>query len=389
MRYRFGHHELDTDAFELRVDGEVVLVEPQVFDVLAHLVTHRDRVVPKEELLDEIWGDRFVSESALSSRVMSARKAVGDDGRQQSVIKTVHGRGFRFVAPIEERDDDESGRHAAEAPSTQPHSLRAAPRTRYAHGAGGAIAYQVVGDGPIDLVFVPGFVSNVELQWEFPPMAAFFSRLASFARLITFDKRGTGLSERLTGGATLPLEERMSDVRTVMDAAGSERATLVGISEGGPMSLLLAATHPERVERLVLINAFAGSNPACPPRHPRRRRPPRVRQAGTDTRRDRGVRHGHGAGDDLAPHAGDVARRELGRWRWRREPAAARPYGGAGGGRRRGRIRRVSRRRRGAGGEVRRARPCHPGSTSPDGVDVRQASTACVRRAHRRGGAPR
>jgi pimeloyl-ACP methyl ester carboxylesterase len=190
---------------------------------------------------------------------MSARKAVGDDGQRQSVIKTVHGRGFRFIASVEEHTDRMASPLRADVPRGESTPVRAAPRTRYALGPGGSIAYQVVGDGPIDLVFLPGFVSNVELQWEFPPMAAFFSRLASFARLITFDKRGTGLSERLSGAATLPLEERMDDVRAVMDAASCERATLVGISEGGPMSLLFAATYPQRVERLVLINAFAGS----------------------------------------------------------------------------------------------------------------------------------
>ena len=102
------------------------------------------------------------------------------------------------------------------------------------------IAYQVVGSGPVDLVFVPGFVSNIELFWEIPEWAQFFGRLAAFSRLILFDKRGTGLSDRVAGIATL--EERMDDVRAVMDAAGSERAALFGISEGGPMSLLFAAT---------------------------------------------------------------------------------------------------------------------------------------------------
>jgi pimeloyl-ACP methyl ester carboxylesterase len=117
------------------------------------------------------------------------------------------------------------------------------------------IAYQVVGEGPFDLVFVPGFVSNIDLFWEMPEWANFFTRLAAFSRLIVFDKRGTGLSDRDVGIATL--EERMDDVRAVMDAAGSDRAALFGVSEGGPMSLLFAATYPERVQALVLYGAFA------------------------------------------------------------------------------------------------------------------------------------
>ena len=129
------------------------------------------------------------------------------------------------------------------------------PDTRYAKSGDGRIAYQVVGGGPLDLVFVPGFVSNIELFWEIPEWVQFFSRLAAFSRLILFDKRGTGLSDRDVGIATL--EERMDDVRAVMDAAGSEHAALFGISEGGPMSLLFAATYPQRARALVLYGSYA------------------------------------------------------------------------------------------------------------------------------------
>jgi pimeloyl-ACP methyl ester carboxylesterase len=128
------------------------------------------------------------------------------------------------------------------------------PETRYARSGAVRIAYQVVGDGPLDLVFVPGFVSNIDLVWDMP-RANFLSRLASFSRLIMFDKRGTGLSDRVAGIAHL--EERMDDVRAVMDAAGSERAALFGVSEGGPMSLLFAATYPERAQALVLYGSYA------------------------------------------------------------------------------------------------------------------------------------
>lgn len=129
------------------------------------------------------------------------------------------------------------------------------PTTRYARSGDLSIAYQVVGAGPLDIVFVPGFVSHLELAWETPMFATIFQRLSSFGRLIAFDKRGMGLSDRT---AQLPtLEERMDDVRAVMDAAGSEKAALVGISEGGPMSLLFAATYPERTQALVLWASFA------------------------------------------------------------------------------------------------------------------------------------
>lgn len=129
------------------------------------------------------------------------------------------------------------------------------PETRYVKSGDVHIAYQVVGDGPIDLVFVPGFVSHLEYQWERPSGARLFERLAGFARLISFDKRGTGLSDRATEAPTL--EQRMDDVRMVMDAAGSERASVFGISEGGPMSTLFAATYPERTAALILYGTFA------------------------------------------------------------------------------------------------------------------------------------
>jgi len=129
------------------------------------------------------------------------------------------------------------------------------PETRYAKSGDVHIAYQVVGSGPFDLVYVPGFVSNMDLQWEMPEWARFYSRLTAFSRLILFDKRGTGLSDRDVGIASL--EERMDDVRAVMDAAGSERAALFGVSEGGPMSLLFAATYPQRAKALVLYGSYA------------------------------------------------------------------------------------------------------------------------------------
>jgi pimeloyl-ACP methyl ester carboxylesterase len=121
------------------------------------------------------------------------------------------------------------------------------PETKYAQSSDVSIAYQVVGSGPLDLFIVPGFISHLEQAWENPAYCRFLQRLASFSRLIQFDKRGTGLSGRITEIPTL--EQRMDDVRVVMDATGSERAALFGISEGGPMSVLFAATYPERTSR--------------------------------------------------------------------------------------------------------------------------------------------
>ena len=232
-----GKLEFDTDVFELRLAGARVPLEPQAFDVLAYLVAHRDRVVRKEELMDAVWGGRFVSETAVSTRIKQIRRAIGDDGHTQRIIRTVHGRGYRFVAE----------------PSETATTLRSP--IRYTISDGLHIAYQVTGGGDLDLVLVSGFVSHLELDWGDPRHAHFLDRLGSFGRLIRFDKRGTGMSDRPIG---LPdLETRMHDVLAVMDAAGSRQAVLIGYSEGGPMAILFAAAHPERVAALVLYGCYA------------------------------------------------------------------------------------------------------------------------------------
>jgi pimeloyl-ACP methyl ester carboxylesterase len=241
---------LDTTLFELRRHGRIVAMEPQTFDVLTYLVAHRDRVVPKEELMDAVWGGRFVTEAAVTSRIKQARRAMGDDGRAQRVIRTVHGRGYRFVAGISATGGD--------GPA-DPGSVQDGVSTpiRYTVSDGLHIAYQVTGGGAdgVDIVLIPGFVSHLELDWADPRYAHFLDRLGTCGRLIRFDKRGTGMSDRPQG---LPdLETRMHDVLAVMDAVGSRRAVLCGYSEGGPMAILMTATHPERVSSLVLYGSYA------------------------------------------------------------------------------------------------------------------------------------
>ena len=135
-----------------------------------------------------------------------------------------------------------------------------APTTRYAKSGDVSIAYQLVGDGPIDVVLVQGFATHLDLQWEAPPMARFFERLASFSRLVLFDKRGTGLSDPVSEVPTL--EQRVDDVRAVLNACGSERAALFGVSEGGPMSVMFATADPARVSALILHGAMGRTTEA-------------------------------------------------------------------------------------------------------------------------------
>jgi class 3 adenylate cyclase len=135
------------------------------------------------------------------------------------------------------------------------------PRTRYAKSGKFNIAYQVVGEGPIDLVLSPGWVTHLDLSWDVPPLARFLERLAGFSRLILFDKRGTGLSDRVAPDDLPTMEERMDDLRAVMDAAGSERAALFGTIGGGAMSGMFAATYPERTLALILYGTFGKMAP--------------------------------------------------------------------------------------------------------------------------------
>jgi pimeloyl-ACP methyl ester carboxylesterase/DNA-binding winged helix-turn-helix (wHTH) protein len=239
--FSFEDLELDLDTVELRRSGVRVPIEPQVFEVLAYLVTHPERVVAKEELMDNVWGGRFVSETAVTSRIKQARQAIGDSGQAQRLIRTVHGKGYRFVGSVR------AGAAAVPVVTVVP--------VRYALSDGLHIAYQVTGHGERDIVLVAGFVSHLELDWAEPRHAAFLDRLGRLGRLIRFDKRGTGLSDRPND--VPDLETRMHDVLAVMDAVGSPRAVLFGYSEGGPMACLLAAMHPERVEALVLYGSYA------------------------------------------------------------------------------------------------------------------------------------
>ncbi len=134
------------------------------------------------------------------------------------------------------------------------------PRTQYARSGEVSIAYQILGNGPVDLVYVQGWLSHIEFAWENPDYARFLTRLSSFARLIRFDRRGMGLSDRDVGSSTL--EERVDDIRAVMDAAGSERAAILAVSEGGYMATMFAATHPERTSSLILCGSFAKGSSA-------------------------------------------------------------------------------------------------------------------------------
>jgi pimeloyl-ACP methyl ester carboxylesterase len=245
----FGDFCLDPANATLKRGGTPIAVTPKAFGVLELLVARAGQLVTKDEFLDRLWPGVFVGDAVLKVCVREIRQALGDDHHEPTFIETVHKRGYRFIAAVSAVAPAAPPAPAAEAAEFTP------PQTRYAESGDVSIAYQVIGDGPIDLVFVMGWVSHLDYFWAEPSFARFLRRLASFSRLILFDKRGTGLSDRV--GQLPTLEQRMDDVRAVLDAVGSRQAALLGVSEGGPLCALYATTYPERTRALVMIGTYA------------------------------------------------------------------------------------------------------------------------------------
>ncbi|HXD29948.1 MAG TPA: alpha/beta fold hydrolase [Pyrinomonadaceae bacterium] len=294
--YEFGPFRLDkVEQFLLR-GNEVVPLTPKLYEILLVLVQNSGRLQPKDELMKSVWPDSHVEEGNLTRNISTLRKLLGEGSDDSKYIETVPKRGYRFVADVKHLAGDEGnliapqrehirGRVVIEetieddelaatpavaqlnpainAPLTLDESRELArllenpPETKYARSGDVNIAYQVVGNAPLDLVFVMGWVSHLEYFWREPSFARFLLKLASFSRLILFDKRGTGLSDRVPVNELPTLEQRMDDVRAVMDAVGSERAALCGVSEGGPLCTLFAATYPEKTLAVVMIGTYA------------------------------------------------------------------------------------------------------------------------------------
>lgn len=246
------------------------MLAPKAFDVLSFLATRSCQLVLRDQLMKELWPGTFVDDHALSFQIAEVRKALGDDPKSPVYIETRPRRGYRFMAAVQEVSGPRRAAPTSPAPAMEMHGATPAPvrfspdapadsipETHYARSGDVNIAYQVLGNGPIDLVFVMGWVSHLEYFWREPRFARFLRQLASFSRLILFDKRGTGLSDRVPLSQLPTLEQRMDDVRAVMDAVGSKRAAILGISEGGPLSVLFSATHPQKVAGLVMIGSYA------------------------------------------------------------------------------------------------------------------------------------
>ena len=252
MLLRFDEYLVDVDRRELKRGTELVEIGPQVFDLLVYLIRNRDRVVSKDDLLDAIWEGRIVSESTLTSRINAARRAVGDTGAEQTLIKTIARKGFRFIGDVQEGEKappQVSAGHVETAPETLRQEVQfctASDGVRIAHAA--------VGNGP-PLVKTANWLNHLEYDWQGPIWSHLLRALAARYRLVRYDERGNGLSDWDVGD--ISLDAFVSDLETVVDAIGLKKFPLLGISQGCAVSIAYAVRHPERVTRLVLYGGYA------------------------------------------------------------------------------------------------------------------------------------
>lgn len=228
-------------------------MEPQVFDLLLHLVRHRERVVSRDELLDAVWGGRIVSDSTIASRINAARRVIGDSGEEKHLIRTVAKRGVRFVGDAQEVGSSEVHRSGPVAPGVS----RSVPRqevTFHRTPDGVSLAVACSGEGPT-LVKAANWLNHLEHDWRSPVWAPLLHRLADGRRLVRYDGRGNGLSDREV--ADISFEGFLADLETVVDGLGLTRFPLLGMSQGAPVAIAYAAKHPKRVSGLVLHGAYA------------------------------------------------------------------------------------------------------------------------------------
>ena len=240
---------LDNERRELRAGGTIVPIEPQVFDLLVYLIENRDRVVSKDDLIASVWGGRIVSDSALDSRINAVRKALGDSGKEQRLIRTIARKGVRFIGePAKSEKSNESATAAPGAgdqPRQEVHFCTAADGVR--------IAYALAGQG-MPLVKAGNWLDHLEYDWQSPIWSKLYHRLAAEHRLIRYDERGNGLSD--WDVEDISFEAFVRDLESVVGAAGLDRFALLGISQGCAVSIAYAVRHPARVTHLILYGGF-------------------------------------------------------------------------------------------------------------------------------------
>jgi pimeloyl-ACP methyl ester carboxylesterase/DNA-binding winged helix-turn-helix (wHTH) protein len=256
VQFVFGDYALDVGRRELRHGAGLVAIEPQVFDLLVYLLQNRDRVVSKDDLLEAIWGGRIVSESTLTSRINAARRAVGDSGEQQALIRTVARKGIRFVGAVNEGTTADTHMRPVGPTHAAAPNLRQEMRQdiHFCTAPDGVrIAYAEVGDGP-PLVKTANWLSHLEYDWQSPVWKHLLHALAANHRLVRYDARGNGLSDWEVD--EISFDAFVRDLESVVEATGLPRFALMGISQGCAVSVAYAVRHSERVSHLVLYGGF-------------------------------------------------------------------------------------------------------------------------------------
>ena len=256
-KYLFFDFEIDLATQALRRAGEVVKVEPQVFDLLVYLVENRERLIAQDELIEHIWRGRIVSDSAIAARISAARKAVGDDGKNQRVIKTVPRKGFMFLPDVQRTSRRGSGNDSSGAGSESRSTRQAAERQqiRFCESADGTrIAYALTGSGT-PLVRTGHWMTHIEHDWHSPIWRPFLDELGKRFEVVRYDQRGNGLSD--WDVKDFSLERFTEDLEAVVDATGRDRFALYAASQGVPVAVNYAVRHPEAVSHLILHGGFA------------------------------------------------------------------------------------------------------------------------------------
>lgn len=244
MRYQFTDYILDTDAHSLFRDGKAQRIEPQVFDLLLLLLKNSGALVTKDQLVEEIWGGRIVSESAISARIAAVRKAVGDDGKRQAIIRTVARRGLKFVAEV---SDD-----CVSEPATA--STLRNPKIRYATADDGVkIAFATSGSGP-PLLRVAHHPTHLELEWTESTERVLFDALGNSRTLIRMDQRGSGLSDLDVDDFSTARSAK--DMKAVVDTLGLKHFALFGSSNGAMIAVEFASMFPECVSHLMTLGGY-------------------------------------------------------------------------------------------------------------------------------------
>lgn len=259
MRYRFANYELLPGRRELLRDGQPVALEPQTFDLILALVERREEVVSKQAVVDHVWQGRAIADATLNGRINAARTALGDDGRTQWAIRTVPRRGFRFVAEVTAEDNGVSAPKATDSADGRPPELPPGPppseSVRFCRSPDGTrLAFAVTGQGPT-LVKAAQWISHIQEDWNSPMWAHLMAFLSRGRCLVRHDARGNGLSDRDVDD--ISLDAWVADMEAVVEAAGIDRFSIFGMSQGAAVAAAYAARHPARVERMVLVGGYA------------------------------------------------------------------------------------------------------------------------------------